>query len=120
MTNKRVRETKTQSEYVELCDNINNVNKGVKMDLKQKLVISGLTVASFMLTGVAAKATVFQMASADSGKIVIHEDEAKCGKDKKDKDAKCGKDCKDGKLPDGKDCDGSCGEGTCGKDMKKE
>lgn len=78
------------------------------MDLKQKMVISGLTVASFMLAGVTAKANVFKMESVSSGKIVTSEEGA-CGKDH----------CKDGKTPDGKDCEGSCGEGSCGKDEKK-
>lgn len=84
------------------------------MDLKQKIVISGLTVASFMLAGVTAKANVFKMENSGSGKIIVSE-EGKCGKD-----GSCGKEhCKEGKTPDGKDCEAGCGEGSCGKDEKK-
>ncbi len=93
---------------------------------KNQLLVSGLTVASFLLTGVAAKAehTADHKAAAAAKDAEAKCAEGKCGKDmKKDADAKCGKDKMEGEAKCGakdvkkgaKDADAKCGEGTCGK-----
>jgi len=80
------------------------------MDKKQKLIISGLTVASLLTgTGIATAAS-FTMDSLDSvtREEEKKEEEAKCSaekkKEKEDEAAKKKK--KDGEM--------SCGEGSCG------
>lgn len=81
------------------------------MDKKQKLIISGLTVASLLAGSGSALATSFTMDSLDS---VVHEEEkkeeeAKCSAEKKKED-EAKKKKKDGEM--------SCGEGSCGSNLQ--
>jgi len=81
----------------------------------KKQILSGLTVASFLMASVPAGAALMEreLGQKESGKIVFHCNEEEPDKKKKEGEGSCGEgSCSDKKKK--KKGEGSCGEGTCG------
>ena len=87
--------------------------------MNKKLIVTGLSVASFLMAGSVSHAAKSQNGNTtNSNSTVIAKADAKCGsgtcdsKMKKDADAKCNSKKKDE--------DAKCGSGTCDSKMKKD